>query len=1259
MILKFSKSPFNYFEFYKKIGNFYNYSYFSFIKKFEKKFSNFFPIFSKGKNVSISLNNISFIKPSEDEETCKLNKSTYSILIKGEFLFKTCFNKKNKNIILKSNIVSIPFITKNSSFIINGLERTVISYLKKSPGLYFLGKKSDKKFRVIPNKGVWIDFFVDNSNIIKFRINKGKYINSFHFINSFFIKKREFIKKIGLFIKIKITDKGIFSKIPKEYFFSVKKVPFDVVDIYGKKIYNKDVKITKDFIVFISKNYILYPFLNYKLILFNSFKFGKKKFIKKSIFDIYDFFLNFKKKKKPFVKFKVYNNFNILSEFILDSYFNFKKISPKKSRILIINSFNSFLECSNNSKNVLFKKIFQKKKNFCFSEKTRKILKKKGKGKKILDLENFKSLLILFSIRIKNKKKNDIDNLVNKDFFCIGDILWDIISNKLVNVVKKTTYKLNNYKNLGTYDIINFRILNLSIREFFCSSQFSQFLDQNNDLSEFTHKRRVSVLSSNFYSGGTGTISLRNIHLSNFGRICPIETPEGMNIGLVNSLSIFSKLKNKSILAPFLKVKNRKVLFKKINFLDILREKKKFITTLENIKKNTELKKYVYCRNMCKIKYLNSSYINYCDFSPLQVFSIAPLFVPFMESNDANRVLMGSNMQRQSVVCLKKSSPYVKTGLEAIPSFFLNYTRYFKKKSELKYFESSFAVIKHTFKKRNFYERIILKKIDFTNQGLIFRENFSKTNNYLKEGKNTHNGIVSLGQNLLTVFLPFYGYNFEDSIVISERVVKNDMFCSLHIQEFSVSLNFSMNGEFTNKDIFLIDKKNYDKLDDFGVIKVGSFVENNDILVSKILSINKKKISPENKFINILLENKGNDFRESFFRLPNNISGTVVNVIRITKKKNGLKDDYIYNNFYSLKKTIKIILKDFIIKISNKYNLSYDEFYIHKNKLYYKGKIKFATNMVILANNMVFKKLKNFKKKYSCISNPIIRENSDEIIKIKIIIKKKLEVGDKMSGRHGNKGVISKILPVEDMPFLSDGTPCDLILNPLGIPSRMNIGQVFELNAGFIVFLLKRIRSESNKKFVKIINRIKKKFSFLNIKNMYKDIYIEIPPFIGLKGKDLIKILNIIVTKDIKKKYLINNSCDKVTMFNGKTGEKFNDYISFGYMYFLKLNHMVCDKIHARSTGPYSLVTQQPLRGKSNFGGQRFGEMEVWALEAYGASYILQEMITLKSDDIHGREKIYNNIYFSESKIKFGIPESFKILLRELKSLYIRVDFKK
>ncbi|UOQ27819.1 DNA-directed RNA polymerase beta subunit [Candidatus Vidania fulgoroideae] len=1258
MLLNFSNININYSDFYKKNEDFYIESYKNFILKFERRIRKFFPVFSIDKRTVLNLNNISFFKTKEKPDFCKINNSTYFLSIRGTFIISSKLEKKIKHSIIKVNIVNVPFITKNSSFIINGLERTVISYLKKSPGIFFFSKNLNKKARLIPKRGIWIDLLRDTNKIIKVKINKGKSLNIFTLLNSF-SEGKKFLKNNGFFLKGKIVSNKIYYKVHIKDFKKKNVFSFNVIDESKNTLFKKGELINKDSLELLEKKYILYPFKKKNIKFFEKIRIGGKNI------NSLDSLNNKKNKKEIYekeIKFHFVNEeYNEINDFLLSSFLKYKENSVKKNKIIVVDSFNSSYNYTNDYKIKNFKKFFLSKKRIKFSNKIRKTLKKFGGGGRTLDFNNVKAFILFFLHRIKKNKSNDLDNIINKRIFCVGDILWEIIEKKIVFVINRIKKKIGSAKDNELKKIINFNLLNLSIREFFCSSQFSQFLDQNNDLSEFTHKRRINVSSISFYNNSESSISLRNIHISSFGKICPIETPEGVNIGLVNSFAIFAKVNLKrNIISPYLKIKNNKIDFSKVYFLDSEKEKDCFITSIENFKKDgTFLEKMVFCRHLYNIVFVNNSLVNYCDFSPLQLFSVAPILVPFMESNDANRVLMGSNMQRQSVVCIKPRSPYVGTGFEFIPSFSLNYTKTINKNSKIVYKEGNFLITKYLFKGKNFFKTIFFKKSSLTNQGNILRENFSKEKDIIKEGKNTHNGKLSLGQNVLAAFLPFYGYNFEDSIIVSERLIKKEIFCSLHIQNFFINLTDEKgNKDIINKDIFLIEKRNYKKLDKEGIIRVGSFVDNGDVLVSKVKKVS-DTIEPALKFINTVINKSNDNYKEDFFRLPKNVFGTVIGVTRINRKRNGLREEVMLEKQRGIEKTIDFIFEDFINNMVKKFNLDEKKFVIKDNLISYNGKKnKKIINRITIVNNIVYRKKKKIKEENSYILNPIEKKGAYEIIKIKLITKKNLEVGDKMSGRHGNKGVVSKILPVEDMPFLSDGTSCDLILNPLGVPSRMNVGQVFEVNLGFFVFLLNRIRSEDKNKFVRILEKIKKKFKQLKIINKHKKIYIETPSFIGLKGSDISKLLKIVSFKRYRKKYSMNKHCDKVHMFDGKTGERMKDYVNFGYIYFLKLNHLVCDKIHSRSTGPYSLVAQQPLRGKSNFGGQRFGEMEVWALEAYGASYILQEMVTIKSDDISGRKKIYKSIYFSKWNIKFNIPESFKILLRELKSLYINVYFK-
>ncbi|QSW37983.1 DNA-directed RNA polymerase subunit beta [Candidatus Vidania fulgoroideae] len=1221
----------------------------SFINESKSIFRNFFPVSSNNGKVNISLINIKY----KNNDHSNITNSSYDSPISLFALVKVniyCSSDLLISKIIKIKILDIPPFTKSGSFLVNGIERTIISYLKKTPCLLFIKKTNSISLKIIPNKGIWLEFIYGNDGIINFCINKGTKLNIFTLLYSFGLCNNDILNHFNFVIKTMFFNKKLWFLLKP---FQLKNIIglYDIYSYSSSTIYRKHDTYNDINHIKLNKDYYHIPEIKENLVLFNSFKQNGYSFNKNEV-------LNLNKLKLASIGTKIYIYiYNIFSSrfsnLILKSFLCFSNSNTEHNKILVMRSF---LNNSHNNESLLirfnntfFNKDYYELSHFLRNEINLKTSDFKSKSN-TLEKNDVLRLVKYFARCIFMKKDTtDIDDISKKRTISVGEMLLDVVKSKLPyfrNFLLSKLPKIKHYSN----NAIDIGFFSNDIREFFCTSQFSQFLDQNNILSEVTHKRRITFYNS-LGSNNLRNLPIREIHVSNYGKICPVETPEGHNIGLVNSLSVFTKANKHCFLtSPYFKITNNNIDIRKIYYLSNHDEKKYNIASIDSFN-NNNINNYN-IRKDNRFHFMSNYSIDYCTISCIQLFSIAPLFIPFMENDDANRALMGSNMQRQAISSIRTEKPYVFTGLENIPPRNLNYIRRHSETDSLAYYDSIYILEFIKFKNVLIFKETILKKFQPSNQCNVINSRFINPelsingNKVLIDSNDTSNGIISLGHNLLTAFIPFYGYNFEDSIVISEKIANSDMFCSIHSYDFSVNINKGNNyGEFINRDIFDIPKSNYNKLDKHGVIKVGSLVSYNDILVSKIRPVGKYENNPEDKLINTIFNNKENSFKKSYFRLPLHIKGIVIEI----NKYYNTSIVSSTSNKYTLPIYIKgkEVLKNAYIKLISIYKLKYNLDFIIRSR-----KIKFLSTNInrkallysIIINNRTSKIYSNTKKNRN---SPLKLKK----INIRIYSKKKLEVGDKMSGRHGNKGVISKILPIEDMPFLADGTPCDLILNPLGVPSRMNIGQLLEISLGFVIFLLNREFTRS-----KLMDLLKSS----KISNMdfhepnHNGFYFKSIPFEGLKYRDIVNITNMIVNKKLKKKYLIRDG--KVKMYNGIYGDTFDSYICFGYMYFFKLNHLASDKIHARSIGPYSIITQQPLRGRSNLGGQRLGEMEVWALESYGASYILHEMLTIKSDDIVNRKRVYNDIFFNNFNFYSGIPESFNILINELKSLLITIE---
>ncbi|MGX7589400.1 DNA-directed RNA polymerase subunit beta [Candidatus Vidania fulgoroideorum] len=1202
--------------------------------KIENIIKKVFPIFSKDCSIKISFLKVFFKKPFYCLNYYYERKETYSFRVYVKLkisILKNNFVKKFSKVYL---LCEIPLILKNFSFLINGIERVVISQLIKSPGFYIEKKKKDIIFKIIPLKGIWLEI-IFNEKKIYFRINGKKKVNIMILLKIFKMDINDIFNSFSLTRYIKIKNKKIFIKFDINNY---KGFNGNLHDEYGNLII-KNGKIIKkkhkNIYVLLSKKY-------YKnIIVCEDFK-------KKNIFIKSNDRINYNKlfKLNEVLLIKVFDFLSNSSEkFILNSFF-LKNFIDYNSSLKFLHNYLNPKKKFNKEKFFFYsyyKKIFRTEKFFFLSDIVRKKINNFFNIKLSSQFIEKKDIICIIKYLISKKIKiSDLDSLENKIIKCSGNFVEDIIKKKInllyLNILDRISKKKNNF---NFEDILNSKIISVFIKEFFCISQFSQFLDNNNNLSEITHKRRLTTLGPGGFQKGKISNNMRNLHLSNYGRICPVETPEGKNIGLVNSFAVFSKInENYYIETPYLKIKDS-FLINKYFYLDYFSEFNSFLSI--NLYLNLK-KKIILCRKKNKIDYFSSNKLNYTDISPIQIFSLATLMIPFVEHNDANRALMGSNMQRQSITGILKNLPYICTGLEFLPSLDLGYSLYLKN-SNIIYSDSKITIL--TFKKKNIflYKIYDFKKFNSSNQKNIINNtinNFEKKKKFflLNDNSNTVSGRISLGQNLLTAFISFEGYNFEDSIVISEKISRSDLYSSLHSNEVTVKLKKTKYGTDKINKIFYINKNNSLKLNKNGFPKIGFYFLPGEVLLARIRP-HQLNYSPEEKLVNIILENNKNlNYEEKYIRLPNDISGILTKIEIVNKKSKRKIFGYSNKKYKLIYKKIKKHLFFFVRKKNRK------KFYFY--------------NLIILKNRLYFikRKIKNLKKIKFSLNNEVYKK-----IKFTFISRRFLKVGDKMSGRHGNKGVISKILPIQDMPFLNDGTPVDLLLNPLGVPSRMNIGQLFEINFGFLVFgILKRIDYYLNKKSLKLI-RFLKKLKFKIPKKIfdiesYKKISFFSIPFEGASIKDSKKLSKFIFNKRMKNIYCLNKYNDKLILKDGRTGNKFNDFVNVGYMYFMKLHHIAHEKIHFRSIGPYSLITQQPLKGKSNMGGQRFGEMEVWALEAYGSAYILQELLTIKSDDIVGRMITYENISKGKNKININLPESFKILIKEINSLCLNIKIK-
>lgn len=1089
-------------------------------KGLESAFREIFPVESS--NGDIKLEYVSYElheaePPLNDELECKKRGKTYSGSLKVRLRLT---NKKSGNEIQESLVYfgEVPLMTERGTFIINGAERVVVSQLHRSPGVSFnkeINIQTGKDLfsgKIIPYKGTWLEFETDKNDFLSVKIDRKKKVLATVFLKAidFFDNNTE-IK--DYFLETKELDlASIFQKYKnREELLSVIRTRFEgsfiKEDIYdeetGEIIAEADALIDEALIESLIDN----------------------KVEKVVYWEV--------KPEDKLLANTVMNDSTLTKEEAVTEVF--KKLRP--GDLVTVESAKS-----------LIRQMFFNPQRYDLEPVGRYKMNKRLKlnvpeDEILLTKEDIiATMKYVINLNNGNGHTDDIDNLSNRRVRGVGELLLMQIKAGLSKMGKMVKEKMTvqDSETLTPQSLLNTRPLNALILDFFGSGQLSQFMDQSNPLAELTHKRRISALGPGGLSRERAGFEVRDVHDSHYGRICPIETPEGPNIGLIGSLAIYAKINKYGFIeTPYVKVKDGKADFDQVDYLTADEEEGLFIAQADTkIGENNELLGDVVCRYGHEIVNISGEKVDYLDISPKQVVSVSAGLIPFLEHDDANRALMGSNMQRQAVPLLRTEAPYIGTGLERKVAVDSGAVVTSKTDGKVVYVDAKKIIIEDPEGKEHKYRMLNFER---SNQSMCLHQTplvslgeEVKVGTVIADGPATKGGDLALGRNILMAFMPWEGYNYEDAILISDRLRKDDVFTSIHVEEYEIEArNTKLGDEEITREIPNISEEALRKLDSNGIITVGSEVGPGDILVGKTAPKGETEPPAEEKLLRAIFGEKARDVRDTSLRMPHGSKGTVVEILELSRE-NG------------------------------------DE----------------------------------------------LKAGVNKAIRVLVAEKRKITVGDKMSGRHGNKGVVSRVLPAEDMPFLADGTHLDVVLNPLGVPSRMNIGQVLEVHLG------------------------------MAMGNYNGGTHIATPVFDGASEEQV---------KDYLEKLGFPRS-GKVDLYDGRTGEKFDNPVTVGRMYMLKLHHLVEDKMHARAIGPYSLVTQQPLGGKAQFGGQRLGEMEVWALEAYGASNILQEMMTVKSDDVTGRTKTYEAIIKGEEMPDPDLPESFKVLLKEFQALALDVE---
>ena len=1325
-------------------------------------FNKVFPIKDFSGKAELQFVKYELENPKYDVEECLQRGGTYASLLKATLRLivweideesgaRSIKDIKEQEVYLGD----MPLMTNKGTFIFNGTTRVVVSQMHRSPGVFFdhdKGKShSTGKFlfasRLIPYNGSWIDFEFDAKDLMYVRIDKRRKLLASSLLLALDNEKSaEYRKKCGEnepdYLKITgMTHQEIFSFFYKKKSFKRAKNGWEFQyikeDYLGSKldhdlIDSKTGKVILEsgekFNIAAAKKVEQSKVSN----LFISEENLSGKFLAEDIFDqnngiiffeagdeINEEILNHLSEKQIDEINLLDINSNKQGSYIRDTFFADKNKNRVDALFEIYKIMRPGEPPTVESADKLFRSLFFDRERYDLSPVGRlKINSRLGLESDLSQrvLENNDILQIVkYLAELKDGigEVDDIDHLGNRRVRSVGELLENQYTLGVIRMERAIKERMSNseIEIVMPNDLVNPKPASASIREFFGQSQLSQFMDQTNPLSEITHKRRLSALGPGGLSRERAGFEVRDVHPTHYGRICPIETPEGPNIGLINSLATYSKVNNYGFIeTPYRKIINGKVT-NEVIYLSAMEEENMTIAQAnEPLKSDGSFERdLVSCRKDGDFFLLDPKKIDLIDVSPKQLVSVAAALIPFLENDDANRALMGSNMMRQAVPLLKSEAPFVGTGMESVVARDSGVVVVAKRSGYVDQVDSSRIVIRADEKvdRDTGVDIYRLSKFQRSNQNtcinqkpLVNAGDYVSKNDIIADGPASKIGELALGKNVTVAFMPWNGYNYEDSILISEKLVVDDVFTSVHIEEFEVlARDTKLGQEDITRDIPNVGDEALTSLDEAGIVHIGAKVTPGDILVGKVTPKGESPMTPEEKLLRAIFGEKAADVKDTSLRLPPGVSGTVVEV-RVFSRRGIDKDERALSNERSqieqlhkdkedekfiLESSFKTSLMDFL---NNQVHLTGIEG-LAKNKSIKPEAIEDLAlsklRIISVKDDKVMSKIEslceafdeslellqsNFQDKVDKVqSGDDLLPGVMKLIKVFVAVKRQLAPGDKMAGRHGNKGVISRIIPVEDMPYMEDGTPVDIVLNPLGVPSRMNVGQILETHLGAAaVDLGKRFSNlaESALENKKEISSLKKffkevygeevfqiRFSKLDdvnliqhAKNLKNGVPFATPVFDGAKESDLNQYFNFAGSDTSGQKKLID----------GRTGNYFDRPITVGEIYMLKLHHLVDDKIHARSIGPYSLVTQQPLGGKAQFGGQRFGEMEVWALEAYGASYTLQEMLTVKSDDVSGRTKAYETIVRGDDNIESGIPESFNVLIMELKSLGLNIE---
>jgi DNA-directed RNA polymerase subunit beta len=1309
-------------------------------------FTSAFPIVSNNGYARMEYVSFQLSQPPFDVKECQQRGYTYHSALRAKvrlIIYDREAPTKVKEV-KESEVYmgEIPLMTENGSFVINGTERVIVSQLHRSPGVFFEHDKgkthSSGKLlfsaRIIPYRGSWLDFEFDPKDILYFRVDRRRKMPVTILLKAIGLTNEQILANFFNFDHFTLSQNGASMEFVPERLRG-QLANFDVLDKNGVVVVQKDKRINAKHIreleaaktkaIIVPDDYLVGRVVAKNIIDPDSgelLAYANDEITEELLASLRD--AGIKQLET------IYTNDLDSGAYISQTLRTDETADQTAARIAIYRMMRPGEPPTEDAVEALFQRLFYSEDSYDLSRVGRmKVNSRLGRsemeGPMVLSNEDIlDTIKLLVDLRNGKGEVDDIDHLGNRRVRCVGELAENQFRAGLSRVERAVKERLGQAEteNLMPHDLINSKPISSAIREFFGSSQLSQFMDQTNPLSEITHKRRISALGPGGLTRERAGFEVRDVHPTHYGRVCPIETPEGPNIGLINSLALFARLNEHGFLeTPYRKVANSKV-SDEVVYLSAIEEAKYVIAQANaTIDKNGKLAdELVSARQAGETMMVSPERIDFIDVAPSQIVSAAASLVPFLEHDDANRALMGANMQRQAVPCLRPDKPLVGTGLERIVAVDSGTVVLASRGGIVDYVDANrivirvnddetaagevgvdiYNLIKYTRSNQNtnINQRPIVQVGDRVERGDV-----------VADGASTDLGELALGQNMTVAFMPWNGYNFEDSILISEKVVADDRYTSIHIEELSVvARDTKLGSEEITRDISNLAESQLSRLDESGIVYIGAEVEAGDVLVGKVTPKGETTLTPEEKLLRAIFGEKASDVKDTSLRVPSGMIGTVIDVQVFTRegierdvRAQSIIQEELQRYRLDLNDQLRIVEGDafmrleklLIGKVANggpkklAKGTKIDKAYLGDLDKYHWFDIRPAdddvASQVEAIKSSIEAKRKQFdeafeEKRTKLTQGDDLQPGVTKMVKVYLAVKRRLQPGDKMAGRHGNKGVVSKIAPAEDMPFMADGRAVDIVLNPLGVPSRMNVGQILETHLGWAAqgigkridaMVKEHVKQAELRKFLKqlynetgriedIDNFTDEQISVL-AENLRQGLPFATPVFDGATETEIGRMLELAYPADVAESLKMTPSRQQMILCDGRTGDQFERPVTVGVMHVLKLHHLVDDKMHARSTGPYSLVTQQPLGGKAQFGGQRFGEMEVWALEAYGASYVLQEMLTVKSDDVAGRTKVYENIVKGEHTIDAGMPESFNVLVKEIRSLGIDIDMER